>query len=107
MRTASNRYRLLAISVSCRSQLTFIATAEDRASMWKKSTPSSFVESSRRTSKVGKIQTEMYGKEVFMLSEEFQAFAFRAREDTSSRISRSDCLYFATLLSRHVAELGF
>ena len=33
MRPASRRYRLLAISVSCRSQLTFIATAEDKASM--------------------------------------------------------------------------
>ena len=30
---ASMRYKLLAISVSCRSQLTFIATAEDKASM--------------------------------------------------------------------------
>ena len=30
---ASKRYRLLAISVNCRSQLTFIATAELKASM--------------------------------------------------------------------------
>jgi hypothetical protein len=28
------------MSVSCRSQFTFMATTEDRASMWKKSTPS-------------------------------------------------------------------
>src|SRR5512135_2918084 len=39
MRQARSRYRLLAIRVSCRSQLTFSATAEERASMWKKSTP--------------------------------------------------------------------
>jgi len=35
--------KLLAIRVSCRSQSTFMATADERASIWKKSMPSAIL----------------------------------------------------------------